>query len=182
MTSRSRSVLALLLGIVIGGGSMLVGLAQAGRLAPERPEMLVALGQLLEAEHRRIDLLEKRGDWAGAIEALEALRDQAWPTLEEGGQAAVQLRHDVYGRLLRLRLDHPEVAPKSPDELLAIAREGLGPELDPIDANPFTARLIALEGEILEALGRDDDALRSYERALDINRVLLDAELGEPVP
>lgn len=182
MTGRSRNVLALVLGTFIGGGSMLVGLAQAGKLSPDRPEVLVALGQLLDAEHRRIDLLEERGDWAGAIGALEELRKQTWPSLEEGGEAAVQMRHDVYGRLLRLRLDHPDVDPKSPEELLPVLREGLGEDVERLPANPFTARLIAIQGEIFEELGRDDDALGAYERALELNRVLLEAELGEPVP
>lgn len=182
MSRRLRSMLTLLGGVVLGAALMLVGLAQAGRLAPERPEALVALGQLLETEHRRIDLMIERGDTAGAIAALEALRSQHWPTVEEGGEAAIQMKHDVYGRLLRLRLDHPEVDPRPPEALLEIAEEGLGDDYGELDVNPFTARLAALQGEVFEALDRDDDALTVYEEALDMNQALLERELGGAAP
>jgi hypothetical protein len=178
MTPRARSLVTLLGGMLLGAALMLVGLAQAGRLMPERPEALVALGQLLETEHRRVDLLLERGDVAGAIAALEDLRVHRWPTVDEGGEAAIQMKHDVYGRLLRLRLDHPDVDPKQPEVLLEIATEGLGEGYDALDVNPFTARLVALQGEVFERLDRDDDALGVYERALDMNRTLLDRELG----
>jgi hypothetical protein len=176
---RTRGLLPLVLGMMIGALAMLVGLAQAGRLAPKKPEVVVALGQLLDVEHRRVDLLLERGDVAGAIEALEALRKQPWPDHETGGDVGVQLRHDVYGRLLRLRLDNPEVSPVEPAALLELADEGLGPEARDVDVNPFTARLTAQRGEVLEQLDRDDDALGAYEAALEMNRVLLDRELQE---
>jgi tetratricopeptide (TPR) repeat protein len=161
---------------------MLAGLAQAGRLAPSRPEVVVALGQLVDAEYRRVDLLLDREDFAGAIAALEGLRTQSWPTREEGGDLSVELRHDVYGRLLRLRLDNPDVDPLGAAGLLALAEEGLGAEWSEVEHNPFTARLLAEKGEILESLERDDDALSSYEQALEINRVLLDRELSGGAP
>lgn len=182
MSRRARSLVALLGGLVLGAALMLVGLAQAGRLAPERPEALVALGQLLETEHRRVDLMLARGDVAGAITALESLRSQRWPTVEEGGEAAIQMKHDAYGRLLRLRLDHPDIDPKPPEALLEIAVEGLGESYDALDVNPFTARLVALQGEVFESLDRDDDALGVYEEALDMNRALLERELGGTAP
>ena len=103
-----------------------------------------------------------------------------------GGMAgltlALQLRHDVYGRLLRLRLDNPEVAPVEPPALLELADEGLGAEYRDVDTNPFTARLTALRGEVLERLDRDDDALTAYEQALEMNRVLLERELSSEDP
>jgi tetratricopeptide (TPR) repeat protein len=182
MSRRARSLVTLLGGLLLGAMLMLVGLAQAGRLVPERPDALVALGQLLETEHRRVDLLLERGDVAGAIAALEALRAQRWPSAEEGGEAAMQMKHDAYGRLLRLRLDHPDVDPKRPDALLEIATEGLGEEYDALDVNPFTARMVALQGEVFELLDRDDDALGVYEEALDMNRTLLERELGGSGP
>lgn len=176
---RARRLLPLALGMLIGALAMLVGLAQAGRLSPKEPQVVVALGQLLDAEHRRVDLMLERGDVAGAIAALEALRKQPWPDHETGGDVGVQLRHDVYGRLLRLRLDHPNVAPVEPAALLELADEGLGPHALDLDTNPFTARLTALRGEVLERLDRDDDALGAYESALEMNRVLLERELQE---
>mgnify|MGYP003377935311 CR=1 FL=1 len=171
--------LTLAVGLVLGAGSMLVGLAQAGRLAPARPDALVVLAQTVEVEHRRIDLLLERGDEAGAIAALEALRRQSWPSREDGGDLAEQLRHDVYGRLVRLRLDFPDIDPVTDAALLAILDEGLGPEYREVETNPFTARLVALRGEVLEERGRDDEALSAYEEALDMNRALLELELAE---
>ena len=176
---RARGMLPVALGMLLGALAMLVGLAQAGRLAPKKPEVVVALGQLLDAEHRRVDLMLERGDVAGAIAALEALRKQPWPDHATGGDVGVQLRHDVYGRLLRLRLDNPDVSQVEPAALLELADEGLGPAPRDVDTNPFTARLTALRGEVLERLDRDDDALGAYESALEMNRVLLERELQE---
>jgi hypothetical protein len=176
---RARGLLPVALGMILGALAMLVGLAQAGRLTPREPEVVVALGQLLDAEHRRVDLLVERGDVAGAIAALEALRKNPWPDHETGGDVGQQLRHDVYGRLLRLRLDHPDVSPVESAALLELADEGLGASFRDVDTNPFTARLTALRGEVLERLDRDDDALGAYEEALEMNRVLLERELQE---
>lgn len=174
-----RSLPSLLLGLVLGALLTFVGIAQADRVEPQEPEVLVALAQLLETEHRRVDLLLDKGDVAGAIAALEALRDQSWPTREQAGDAGIVLKHDVYGRLARLRIDHPDVSPVPDDALLGIVDEGLGESFADLDTNPFTARLVALRGEVLEGLRRDDDALSAYEQALDMNRVLLARELGE---
>jgi hypothetical protein len=180
VTSRRRSFLSLVAGVVLGALAMLVGLAQAGKLAPQRPEAVVALAQMLDTEHRRVDVMIDKGDIAGALAALEALREGPWPSRDDGGDIAVQLRHDVYGRLVRLRLDYPDVDPKPPGDLLATLDEGLGEHWRDIEVNPFTARLAAMRGEVLEQLDRDDDALSAYESALEMNRVLLERELGEP--
>ena len=170
-----RSIGLLVTGLVLGGLLTLGGLALAGKLKPPgEPEALVALAQIVEASDKKVDIQIERGDMAGAIATLEQLRSQPWPNRERGGDAGIQIRHDAYGRLLRLRLDNPQVDGLSATDLLAIADEGLGREWELIDANPFSARLLALRGEVLEQLGRDDDALLDYERALDMNRDLLD--------
>lgn len=169
--------LALALGLVLGIGATYGGLRLTDRLvrAPERPDLLLTLGQTLDAEHQRIDVLVDQGRIAEAIAALEALRALPWPGRDEGGETALILRHDVYGQLLRLRLDHPAIDPRGDAELLAIADEGLGGAML---HNAFTARLIALRGEILVRLGRDDEALAAYEGALEINRGLLQRALA----
>jgi hypothetical protein len=120
----------------------------------------------------------ERGDVGGAISVLEDLRTHPWPSREEAGDAAMVLRHDAYGRLVRLRLDHPDVDPVGAEALAAIVEEGIGTSPDDLDPNPFTARVLALRGEVLELLERDDEALAAYEEALEMNRILLERELG----
>src|SRR5690606_24453513 len=78
MTRRLRGIAAVVAGMILGGVLTVVGLAQAGRLAPQRPDALVSLGQLLEAEHRRVDLFMERGEVEEAIGALEGLRKGPW--------------------------------------------------------------------------------------------------------
>ncbi|EDM81388.1 hypothetical protein PPSIR1_39395 [Plesiocystis pacifica SIR-1] len=170
----------LLTGVILGAVLTIGGLAMAGKLQPPGdPEALVALAQTVDVTDKKVDIMLERGDVAGAIEALESLRKTPWPSRERGGDAAVQLRHDAYGRLLQLRLDNPTVDPKTDAQLLELANEGLdGKAWEQLDSNPFTAHLLALRGEVLERLGRDDDALLIYEQALDLNRDLLDELLG----
>lgn len=164
----------LLTGMILGAAVAVGGLALAGKLKPPGDhEALVALAQAVDASDKQVDLRLGRGDVSGAIKVLEQLRNEPWPNRERGGDAAIQLRHDAYGRLLRLRLDHPQVDPKTPEQLLELAEEGLGREWELLDPNPFTAHLLALRGEVLEQLGRDDEALLAYERALDMNSDLL---------
>jgi len=181
--NRLSPTLALVIGLVLGSLLTYGGLHFSGRLAAQapRPELLMTLGQTLDAEHQRVDLLLKQGDTAGAIAGLEALRQTPWPSSADAGDTAVVLRHDLYGRLLRLRLDHPEVDVRSPQQLLAIADEGLGAgfAVADVESNAFTARLLGIRGEILGLLGRDDEALDAFEQALDINRALLMDALGQ---
>lgn len=146
---------------------------------PQDRDALVALAQLVETEHRRVDLLVKAGDRAGAIRALEQLADGAWPSQERAGEAAVWMRHDVVGRLVRLELDDTTGVPPDLETLLTRITRRLddgGGELPP---NAFTARLAGLQGELLERVDRDQAALASYEIALDMNRLLLDALIKE---
>lgn len=178
-TTRRVSWLSLLAGVLLGAFIMLVGLAQAGRLAaPPNPEKLVALAQTLQVEHKRVDLLLKQKDVPGAIAALEDLRKLDWPDRAVAGEAADQLRHDAYGRLVRLRLDHPNVDARTPEQLGEVVREGLGDDYKSLAVNAFTARLVALKGEVAEKRGDDDAALTAYDEALTMNRGLLQQALA----
>lgn len=179
-TTRRVSWISLLAGALLGAFIMLVGLAQAGRLAPPpNPEKLVALAQDLQVEHKRVDLLLKQKDVPGAIAALEDMRTKIdWPGRAVAGEAAEQLRHDAYGRLVRLRLDHPTVDARTPDQLDALVREGLGDDYKTLAVNAFTARLVALRGEVAEQRGNDDAALSAYDEALTMNRALLQQALA----
>ena len=174
------SWLTLVLGVLLGATIMFVGLARAGRIAPPpQPEVLVSLAQTLEVEHRRVDLLVEQGKFAEAITVLDSLRSIEWPTRAVAGDEAVILRHDVYGRLLRLQLDHPELeVAKADAELLTIAEEARSEDAAGVRTNAFTARLVALRGELLQKQGRDDDALTAYESALEMNRALLQQALA----
>ena len=179
MSGRWQKLAIALGGVAFGIGLSVVSSSFAGDPQPAKDaQVLVALGQLMDTEHRQVDLLLEKGDVAGAIKSLETLRKGKWPSRKIGGDAAVQLRHDAYGRLVRLRLDHPRVDPRTPQKLLKLVEEGLGGDAELVPDNVFTARLVAQQGEIFEQLKRDDDALTAYERALDINRGLLDDLLG----
>jgi predicted negative regulator of RcsB-dependent stress response len=146
--------------------------------------VLVSLAQTLEGEQRRGDLLIERGQLGAAIAALEATRGLEWPTRALAGDEVVILRHDFYGRLLRLRIDNPELDALDDDALLERADEGLGDdeEVRAVRTNPFTARLVAIRGEVLDHAGRDDDALGAYEVALEMNRALLQQALTGALP
>lgn len=164
-----------LTGVILGALLTVGGFALGGKLRPpDDPEVLVALAQMVDATDKQVDVMMARGDVAAAIAALEQLRGTRWPSRDRGGDAGVQLRHDAYGRLLRLRLDNPQVDAKTPQQLLELADEGLGREWELLDPNPFTAHLLGLRAEILQRLGRDDDALLGYQQALDMNRDLFD--------
>ena len=131
MTRRTTSGLSMLAGTLLGAVLMLVGLAQAGRLAPSRPEVLVALAQTLEVEHQHVDLLLKQKDIAGAIAALEALRKLEWPTRETAGESAEQLRHAARQSAAR---PHARLALHAPPAVLDALRA------DPAALAAYTAR------------------------------------------
>ena len=63
----------------------------------------------------------------------------------------------------------------------AIVHEGLGEDYKELRTNPFTARLVAVRGELYEEQGDDGAALGAYEEALTMNRALLDQALAAPL-
>ena len=84
-SSRARGLLPVALGMMLGALAMLVGLAQAGRLAPSEPKTVVALGQLVEATYRSVDLKVENGDIEGAIEAVDDAEADAYFTTRARG-------------------------------------------------------------------------------------------------
>lgn len=180
--SRYKTWISMIFGMILGSILMFTYLAHADRLAPAKPDVLVSLAQTLDTQHKRVDLLLEQNDIAGAIEALEQVRSLPWPSQEQAGEPAVVLRHDTYGRLLRLRLDHPNIDPQTPSEMLNTLNEGLGSTYNQITTNLFTARLVALRGELFASQGQDDQALDAYEEALHMNRQLLSQALSGAQP
>ncbi len=178
--SRLRDLLLLACGVIVGVVLATVSLTRADDLRPPKdPEVLVALAQSLEIEHARVDLLIDQGKIEEAITALDELRAQRWPDPELGGDASILLKHDCYGRLIRLRLDYPEIRPMAADAMLGAIDEALGADAQRLPNNIYTARLYGLRGEVLELLKRDDDALAEYEHALAMHKTLLDELLKE---
>lgn len=166
--------------MAVGAALTIVG--GVGASAPVDPssEVLVALAQRVEVSHREVDRLLARGEVERALSVLESVCAGPWPTSSPADPIVTELHHDACGRLLRLRLDNPDVAPQPWETSLALAQRVLGDRTTP--ANPFTARLTGIEGELYEQLHDDDAALSAYESALELNRVLLERELGAATP
>ena len=168
-----RGGLALLLAGSLAAGGAAVA---AGR----RHRATVALAQLVEAARARADLLEARGDRAAAARALDEALAGPWPDAADP-EVAVPLRSALLGRWARLRLDAPGAGAAERAAVKARIEshlEGMGT----VHEDAFTARLLAILGEIHEAEGRDDQALEAYERALAINRALLQKLLDDASP
>ena len=65
-------------GLALGVGITVVSSSFAGDpQPPEDSQVLVALGQLMDTEHRRVDLLLDKGDGAGAIAASRSAASAA---------------------------------------------------------------------------------------------------------
>lgn len=174
---RLRSaVFGCLLGLALAGAW--VAGARALDPAPDQ-DALVTLAQLVETEHRRVDLLVEQGRHTEAIAALDALVVGPWPATARTGEAGLWIRHDAVGRLVRLELDHGAGDASRLERLRAQVSERLEDAGGGVVPNAFTARLAGLEGELHERLGEDDEALKSYGRALDMNKILLDALVKE---
>jgi tetratricopeptide (TPR) repeat protein len=121
----------------------------------------VAYAASVSAHHKRADLLLKKHDLAGATAEMRSLIETPPPA----DPRATELLLDGYGRLGELLLQGGK-----PVEAVTALREGVGRAAGP---TAFLARLYVIMGDALGKLGRDDDALDAYQKAIDVNTELL---------
>jgi tetratricopeptide (TPR) repeat protein len=116
------------------------------------------------AANRRADTLIVDGDLDGAAQALEAALRQEPPGSVDSADARM-VRQDLGYRLaeLSLRRGAPADALDHADRGIALGKE----------RDLFTANLLVVKGQSLEALGRETDAAEVYFEALEINEALL---------
>jgi tetratricopeptide (TPR) repeat protein len=127
-------------------------------------EALLAYLATARAHHLRADLLEEKGDNAGAraeMEALLAVHGGADPAYLDAAQ-------DAYARLARLDL---HAAPPRTDDAMRAVESGLA--LAP-DETFYRANLLLAKGEVLEARGDKDAALDAYEQSIAVNKKVLE--------
>jgi len=113
--------------------------------------------------HREADALEKT-DAKAAAQALAPGLTIALPK----GEAARTLRADLHARLAQLKLEAGDAR-----GALQLARAGLGEEAGK-PTGALTALLRLREGEALEALGRDGEAIDSYGQVIVVAKKILD--------
>ncbi|RMG98133.1 MAG: tetratricopeptide repeat protein [Deltaproteobacteria bacterium] len=159
---------------------MCLALVGAGGMAVQsskRRAATVGIAQLVEVAEAQADVHERAGRPDEAARVLDDALRAPWPKTADR-DVAIALRSALLGRWARLRLDDPNL---SDDERNRV-RDRIVAHLDDaseLHEDAFTARLLAILGEIYEAEGRDDEALAAYERALEINRTLLERLLEE---
>ena len=113
--------------------------------------------------HRRADALAPTDPKAAAADLAEGLKLALPP-----GEAARTLRGDLFARIGELKLKAGDAT-----GALQAARAGLGEEAGK-PTNALTALLRLREGEALEALGRDDEALDSYSQVIAVAKKVLE--------
>jgi hypothetical protein len=158
MTRRARLVLVLLAVL----GVWAVGCAQG------RDEAAWLAG--VERAHQSADAAEKRGDVAGARDALRAAAQADVPGRVPDRDARV-MRQDLYYRLALL-----ELRGSAPEKAVIWADQGLSLGGAPRDV--FVANLYIARGRAREARGDAVAAGRDYHEAIRISETLLDEALG----
>ncbi|HEV8322026.1 MAG TPA: hypothetical protein VG389_10460 [Myxococcota bacterium] len=136
----------------------------AATAAASVDEALLAYLATARARHLRADLLEEKGDLAGARAEMEAL-----VALPLGGSAAARdAAQDAWARLARLDVD---ATPPRLDDAERAVESGLA--VSP-EETFYRANLLMAKGEILEARGAADAALDAYEQSIAINKKVLE--------
>ena len=140
-----------------------------------------------DASELRRELLARADDGsrARAYAQLDAARSR--PAIERSQRTLIELsdalegRTDDEGRLIRqdlyCRLAETALRLGEPQTALEWARRGLALDGQP---TPLLAQLEALGGDALAALGDDEQAARSYMRALRVHETLLGEDLDGP--
>lgn len=156
--------------LLVGAGGMAVH-------ASKRRTATVGIAQLVEVAEAQADVHERAGRPEEAARVLDDALRASWPKSADP-DVAIALRSALLGRWARLRLDDPNLSEDERNRVRDRLVAHLGETSEPHE-DAFTARLLAILGEIYEAEGRDDEALSAYERALEINRTLLERLLEE---
>ena len=141
--------------------------------APEpAPDAATWLSQLRSA-HPRADAALSAGNVDDAVAVLAEAGRAPMPAELLAADRRV-LHQDLLYRLGGAELDRAE-----PARALAAAERGLGLGRA---QDVFTANLLVVRGEALQALERETEAAASYFEALEINRALLAQVLDETSP
>lgn len=137
--------LAVVVALVAGGSSMASYAAAAA------------------GHHKRADLFVTQGNLGAAASEMVSLLALRAP----GDARAEDLVLDAHGRLaeIHLKAGKPEEARNAALEGIARARR----------TSAFVARLYVVLGDARAAMDRHDEALEAYQRAIDVNRALIDA-------
>jgi hypothetical protein len=149
-----------------GASRVVVGLDRDARAL--RSALLERLADpLLARVHAERDAATGRAALEQSGRALVSTLGTLGPDLSDGDARLV--RQDLYCRLAETALELGEA-----QAALEWTRRGLDLNGPP---TPFLAQLSALEGDALAALGDDENAARSYLKALQVHETLLHESL-----
>lgn len=126
--------------------------------------------QDVQTAHEAVDQAEKTGELGAGRKQLDAALALEVPR-DVNNKDAAHLRQDLWQRLAQL-----ELRAQQPQDALVAAEAGLR-EAQGIDV--LTANLWVSKGSALKALDRDEEAVRSFVKALDINEALLQEALDD---
>jgi len=134
----------------------------AGAASVDRELQMAEHATRVAEAHERADALAKNRP----LEAAGVLRQALAASFPKVPRSR-QLRADLFARLAELLLQGG-----APRDALAAVRQGLAEDAQG-SPDAFTAQLKLREGEALEALGQDGDAVDAFAEAISIAKSLL---------